>query len=250
MDDDARDDQHEYAERMFPEPVDLGIAEADRAVSSVTPRHPELPRGRGRRAGQQLVPRRRRGQGQGRAGHHHLPADPRPADPGRPVRAGEDRDPHRHGSQPAAGRLDRSHHPGHRGRAERGRLGPQPGAAGDRRRPGPAPRELPQGHRRLPLAGRAGLRGRARPDDLGQLAGAAGHGQRARGGLHRLDRRPQVRLRVLLHRGQRRHPHRGHHVRPVAQGPGPRAGRPVLGGGLVGQGLRRLLPRHGHLAWA
>ena len=30
-----RPGQHTYAERMFPEPVDLGIAEADRAVSSV-----------------------------------------------------------------------------------------------------------------------------------------------------------------------------------------------------------------------
>jgi branched-chain amino acid transport system substrate-binding protein len=29
-------EQHQYAERMFPEPVDLGIAEPDRAVSSVT----------------------------------------------------------------------------------------------------------------------------------------------------------------------------------------------------------------------
>ena len=28
-------DHHEYAERMFPAPVDLGIAEADRAVCSV-----------------------------------------------------------------------------------------------------------------------------------------------------------------------------------------------------------------------
>ena len=83
-DDMADDDEHQYAERMFPEPVDLGIAEADRAVSLGHPRHPELPRGRGRRAGEQLVPRRRRGQGQGRAGHHHLPADPWPADPGRP----------------------------------------------------------------------------------------------------------------------------------------------------------------------
>ena len=38
--------------------------------------------------------------------------------------------------------------------------------------------------------------------------------------VHRLDRRPQVRLRVLLHRGQRRHPHRGRHVRAVAGGQG------------------------------
>ena len=158
------------------------------------PRHPELPRGRGRRAGQHLVPRRRLGQGQGRAGHHHLPAHPRPPDPGRRLRAGEDRDPHRHGSQPAAGRLDRPHHPGHRGRPQRGDLLPGPDPAGHRRRPGPAPRELPQGHRRLPLAGRAGLRGGARPDDLGQLAGAPGHGQRAGRGLHRLDRRAPVRL--------------------------------------------------------
>ncbi len=28
-------DKHEYAERLFPEPVDLGIAQPDRAVSSV-----------------------------------------------------------------------------------------------------------------------------------------------------------------------------------------------------------------------
>ena len=49
--------------------------------------------------------------------------------------------------------------------------------------------------------------------------GAAGHGQRARRGLHRLDRRAQVRVGVLLHRGQRRHPHRGRDVRPVAARP-------------------------------
>ena len=29
-------DEHTYAERMFPAPVDLGIAQPDRAVSSVT----------------------------------------------------------------------------------------------------------------------------------------------------------------------------------------------------------------------
>ena len=29
-------DEHQYAERMFPAPVDLGIARPDRAVSSVT----------------------------------------------------------------------------------------------------------------------------------------------------------------------------------------------------------------------
>ena len=98
-----------------------------------------------------------------RAGHHDLPADARPEDPGRSVRAGEDRDPHRHGSQPAPGRLDRSHDPGHRGRDERGHLGPQPGPARHRRRPRPAPRELQEGHRRLPVARRPGLRRGARP---------------------------------------------------------------------------------------
>ena len=51
-----------------------------------------------------------------------------------------------------------------------GVCGRSPVAARHRRRPRPAARELPQGHRRLPLAGRAGLRRRARPDDLGQLA--------------------------------------------------------------------------------
>ncbi len=214
---------------MFPAPVDLGIAQADRAVTSVTHGTRSGLEGQGGDGeswwqGGGVDARRRR------AGHHDLPADPWPGDPGRSVRAGEDRHPHRHGPQPAAGRLDRSHHPRHRGRAQRGRLGPQPGAARHRRRPGPAAGELPQGDRRLPLAGRAGLRRRARADDLGQLARAAGHRQRARRGLHRLDRRPPVRLRVLLHRGQRRHPDRGRHVRPVAAGPGPRQGRPVLGG--------------------
>ena len=45
-------------------------------------------------------------------------------------------------------------------------------------------------------------------------------------------------------------PTEGDHVRPVAEGPGARAGGPVLGGRLVGQGLRRLLPRHRHPAGA
>ena len=210
------------------------------------PRHAELPRGRGRRAGQlagttaAARPRTR----PCRASR----STRRPAGcqtQGDPVRAGQDRDPDRHGSQPAAGRLDRSHHPGHRGRAQRGDLGAQPDPARHRRRTRPAAGELPQGDRRLPLAGRAGMRRRARSDDLGQLARAAGHGQRAGRGLHRLDRRAPLRLRVLLHRRQRRHPDRGRHVRAVAQEPGARAGRAVLGGRLVGQGLRRLLPRHG-----
>ena len=56
---------------------------------------------------------------------------------------------------------------------------PGPDPARHRRRPRPAPRELPQGHRRLPLAGRPGLRRRARADDLRQLPRPAGHRQRA-----------------------------------------------------------------------
>ena len=110
--------------------------------------------------------------------------------------------------------------------------GPDP--ARDRRRARPAPRELPQGDRGLPLARRAGLRGGARPDDLGQLARAAAHRQRARGRLHRLDRCPPVLVGLLLHRRQRRHPDRGRDVRAVAEGAGHEEGGPVLGAGLVG----------------
>ena len=240
-------EDHVYAERMFPAPVDLGIAQPDRAVSSVTHGTEAWLTGRGGEGvhwyeggGSATRP--------GRPGHHDLPADRRRADPGRPVRAGEDRHPHRHGPQPAPGRLDRPHDPRHRGRPQRGRLLAGAHPARHRRRPRPAPRELPQGHRRLPLAGRPGVRGRAGADDLRQLPGAAGHRQRAGRPLHRVDRGPQVRLRVLLHGGQRRHPHRGRHVRAVAGVQGHHQGRLVLGAGVVGPRLRRLLPRHRRLA--
>ena len=88
-------------------------------------RHDLLPPGRGRRGeawyegggalGEKAV-----------AEHRRLPADPRAADPGRPVRAGEDRHARRHGPRPAARRLDRPDDPRDRGRAERGVVRPQP----------------------------------------------------------------------------------------------------------------------------
>ena len=68
-------------------------------------------------------------------------------------------------------------------------------------------------HRGLSVAGRAGVRRRARPDDLGQLPRDPGHRERGRGAVHRLDRRPPLRVRLLLHGGQRRHPDRGRDVR-------------------------------------
>ena len=42
-------EEHRYAERMFPAPVDHGIAQADRAVCERAVRHQLVPRGRGRR---------------------------------------------------------------------------------------------------------------------------------------------------------------------------------------------------------
>ena len=196
-----------------------GIAEPDRAVSSVRVRHRELPRPAAAARATAWY------EGGGAVGDRAVqgitiyPPTRGVADAGRPVRAGEDRRPRRHGPRPAPGRLDRPHDPRHRGRPQRGRVQPGPDPARDRRRPRPAPGELPQGARRLPLAGRAGLRRRARADDQRQLARRAGPRQRAEVAVHRLDRRPPVRLRLLLHGRQRRHPDRGRDVRPVARAP-------------------------------
>src|SRR5919108_665268 len=189
-------EQHEYAERMFPEPVDLGIAQPDRAVSSVT-----------------------------------------------------------HGT--------RSYLEGEGG--EGGAWYEGGGAASD---------VAVQGITVYPPTGGVQTQGDAWEPvkigvlidmDLNQLLAdwidptilaiedALNEGIFTRGpvqlviadarGLHRVDGRPQVRVRVLLHRRQRRHPHRGHDVRPVAAPAWPAQGRPVLGAGLVGPRLRRLLPR-------
>ena len=70
------------------------------------------------------------------------------ADPGRSVRAGEDRRARRHGPRPAARRLDRPDDPRDRGRAQRRRVGPQPGRDRHVRRARAAARELPQADRR------------------------------------------------------------------------------------------------------
>ena len=112
-------EKHEYAERMFPAPVDLGIAQADRAVCNVKYGTSSYLEGDGRRratwyeggggpnekavAGDRRSTRRRGGlQTQG--------------DPFEPVKIG---DPRRHGPRPAARRLDRPDDPRDRGRAQR-----------------------------------------------------------------------------------------------------------------------------------
>ncbi len=234
--------QNEWAERMFPEPVDLGIAAEDRAVSSVTHGTQSYLEGTGGERGSSwyhgggaakdkavqgitIYPPTRGRQTQG--------------DPFEPVKIGIliDMDL----NQLLADWIDPTILAIEDALNE-GDLVAGPDPARDRRRTRPAAGELPQGDRRLPLAGRAGMRRRPRSDDLGQLARAAGHGQRARRRVHRLDRRAPLRLRVLLHRRERRHPDRGRHVRAVAQEPGVVTRRAVLGGRLVRQGLRRLLP--------
>ncbi len=192
-------------------------------------------------AGGALVPGWGPGRGEGGRVHRRLPADPGSGHPGRPVRAGQDRDPRRHGPRPAPGRLDRLDDPRGRGRPQRGRLRP-PGRDRHRRRPRPATRELPQGPQGLPEAGGPGLRRGPRADDLRQLGQPARHDQRDRGAVPRLDRCRALLRRVLLHRGQRRHPDRVGHGRQLVRAKRVPQGGVLLGAGLVGRGLRRLLP--------
>ena len=165
---------------MFPAPVDLGIAEADRAVSLGALRHVELPRGRPRRG------RRRWYEGGGAVGERAVQGITiypptrgvaTQGDPFEPVKIGMlvDMDL----GQLLADWIDPTILAIEDALNE-GVFSPRPDPARDRRRPRPAPRELPQGDRRLPVARRAGLRGRARPADLRQLARGAGHRQRAR----------------------------------------------------------------------
>ena len=167
-------EQHEYAERMFPAPVDLGIAAARPRGVQRQVRHELVPRGRGRR-GQDVV----RGRWHARARRPSqsivvYPPTRRAADAGRPVRAGEDRRARRHGPRPAARRLDRPDDPRDRGRAERRRVGPSARSRSSRADArGLAARELPEGDRRLQVARRAGLRRDPRADDLRQLPHAA-----------------------------------------------------------------------------
>ena len=148
--------------------------------------------------------------------HRRLPADPGSGHPGRPVRAGQDRHPRGHGPRPAPGRLDRLDDPRHRGLPQRGRLRPA-GRDLHRRRPRPATGELSQGAQGLPAAGRPGLRGGPRADDLRQLGQPARHDQRDQGAVHRMDRCGALLRRVLLHRGQRRHPDRVGHGRQLVR---------------------------------
>ena len=199
---------------MFPAPVDLGIAEPDRAVSSVTHGTEAWLTGEGRR-GQAWYEGGGSASDQAVQGIVDLPADRRRPDPGRPVRAGEDRDPHRHGPRPAARRLDRPDDPRHRGRAQRRRLGSGPVQlviADARGLPRENYRKVIDGYRWLveqgcvvvlgPMISDNSLILQATADEIGVP-------------VHRLDRRPPLRERLLLHGRQRRHPHRGRDVRPT-----------------------------------
>ena len=60
--------------------------------------------------------------------------------------------------------------------------------------------------------------------------------------LHRLDGRGALLRRLLLHRRERRHPRRVHDVRQLVLPGGVHEGRLLLGEGLVGHRLLRLLP--------
>ena len=190
-----------------------------------------------------LVPGQRRDRREGRRADPDLPAHARPADAGRALGAGAHRDPRRHGARPAPRRLDRPHDPRDRRRDERGRVPARPDRARHRRRARPAAGELPQGAQGLPQAGRGGLRRRPRPDDLRQLREHPRPGERDRCRVHRLDRLGSVRRRVLLHGRQRRHPHRVRDGRAVVQAERLREGRVLLGAGLVGHRLPRLVPQ-------
>ncbi len=205
-------------------------------------RHELVPRRRGRR-GQVVVRGRRNADREGRRRDRRLSADRWAPDAGRSVRAGEDRCARRHGSRPVARGLDRPDDPRARGRAQRRRVGSFTRRDRHLRRARTAARELPQAHRRLQVARRAGVRRHPRSDDLRQLPHLAAHRRRDRRSRDRMDGRTQVRERLLLHGGQRRHPDRGRDVRELAVPAGPEEGRPVLGGRLVGPRLRRLLPR-------
>ena len=134
------DEPDQYAERMFPAPVDLGIAEADRAVSSVPLRHPSATSRAAGGDGHELVRGRRRRRRPTPCRASRSTRRPRGSqtqgDPFEPVKIG---DPHRHGPRPAARRLDRPDDPRHRGRAQRRRLGPQPGRSSSSPTPAACP---------------------------------------------------------------------------------------------------------------
>ena len=209
-----------YAERMFPAPGRPGIAEPDRAVCSRAARHVDATsRARAARASSWYEGggARRRAR---RAGHHDLPADRvawrRRAIPSSPCKIGMliDMDL----GQLLADWIDPTilaiEDALNEGVYSRGPI--QLVIADARGLPRENYRKVIDGYRWLVEQGCVVVLGPLISDNSPRRAG---HRQRARRRLHRLDRRPQVRLGVLLHRRQRRHPHRGRHVRPVDEGP-------------------------------
>ena len=171
-------------------------------------RHELLPRRRGRR-GQDVVRGWWHAHGEGRRRDRRLPTDRRAADARRSVRAGEDRRPRRHGSRSTARGLDRSDDPRARGRVRTKACGAGHPSRSSRATRAGLPREnyrkLIDGYKWLV---EQGLRRHPRTDDLGQLPHVAADRGRDRRARHRMDRRAQVRERLLLHGRQRRHPDR------------------------------------------
>ena len=126
----ADNGQQHFAERMFPEPVDPGIARPDRATSSVEHGTDTGPKGEWRNEVWY--------QGSGAIGEKAVeriqiyPPTHGQQTQGDRVGAGADRHPRRHGARPAPRRLDRPHHPRDRGRDERGRVPARPDRAASR----------------------------------------------------------------------------------------------------------------------
>ena len=187
------DDGIQYADRLFAAPVDLGIAQTrpGRLIGAVRHRElPERPRRRGRSwyegggaVGEPAV--------QGITIYPPTGGVQTQGDPFEPVKIGIliDMDL----GQLLADWIDPTILAIEDAMNE-GVWGRSPVAAGRRRRPWAAPGELPQGHRRLRVARRAGLRRRPRSDDLRQLASCCRTPPTSWGCRDRLDRRAPVRL--------------------------------------------------------
>ena len=203
------------AERMFPAPIDHGIAQTDRAVCNVRSGTTSHQAGRGRR---------RRGvvRGRGAIGEKAVQPivvyPPTAASRRKAIRSSRSRSACSStwisgscwptGSIPTILAIEDAH--------QRGRVGAEPDRTRRRRCPRLAARELSQGHQGLRVVGRPGLRRDPRSADLRQQHHLAVDGRPHRRAGHRLDRCAPVRQRLLLHRGQRRHPHRRRDVRQLA----------------------------------
>ncbi len=229
---DAEKDQSRYADRMFPAPIDLGIAQSDRAVSSVrygTESYLDGGRGEGTAwyegggaIGDRAV--------QGITIYPPTHGVATQGDPFEPVKIGVliDMDLGQllaDWIDPTILAIEDALNEGVYGR------GPIELVVADARGlPRENYRKVRDGYRWLVEQGCVVVLGPLISDNSLVVQDLVNELKVA---VHWLDGRAQVRIRVLLHRGQRRHPDRRRHVRPVVEGPRPREGRHVLGAGLV-----------------